>query len=210
MDKLSERLSDVLYETIGALSQVEEDIIKAGLERLSAYEETGLLPEQVVKMGVMFEDSKRYSGRLEGKLRAYEEIGLKPGEISRILDAYGRGQTLRTESAERLGIVREIETGRLRELACADRDGRLVVLPATKVFAVEWDVGPTCDLICPVTIDGRGQCHFCDHGKPVVTERACTQADIPYIGKTVFFTYEEAEAARVSEVGAEEGGKRHE
>ena len=50
MDKLSERLSDVLYETLGALSQVEEDIIKAGLERLSAYEETGLEPGEVETM----------------------------------------------------------------------------------------------------------------------------------------------------------------
>lgn len=32
------------------------------------------------------------------RLAAYEDTGLSPAEISRILDAYGRGQTLRTES----------------------------------------------------------------------------------------------------------------
>ena len=37
---------------------------------------------------------------------------------------------------------------RLRELAEADRDGRLVVLPAKTVFELTWDAGPDCDLIC--------------------------------------------------------------
>ena len=67
--------------------------------------------------------------RLKSRLAAYEDTGLEPGEIERIVDAYGRGHTLRTESAERLEIVREIKTDRLRELAKAEKDGRLEVLP---------------------------------------------------------------------------------
>ena len=63
------------------------------------------------------------------RLAAYEDTGLTPEEIERIVDAYGRGHTLRTESAERLEIVREIKTDRLRELAKAEKDGRLEVLP---------------------------------------------------------------------------------
>ena len=63
------------------------------------------------------------------RLAAYEDTGLEPEEIERIVDAYGRGHTLRTESAERLEIVREIKTDRLRELAKAENDGRLEVLP---------------------------------------------------------------------------------
>ena len=63
------------------------------------------------------------------RLAAYEDTGLEPEEIERIVDAYGRGHTLRTESAERLEIVREIKTDRLRELAKAEKDGRLEVLP---------------------------------------------------------------------------------
>lgn len=39
------------------------------VNRLAAYEDTGLEPEEVVKMGMMLEDSKRYSGRLELKLK---------------------------------------------------------------------------------------------------------------------------------------------
>ena len=67
--------------------------------------------------------------RLKSRLAAYEDTGLEPEEIERIVDAYGRGHTLRTESAERLEIVREIKTDRLRELAKAEKDGRLEVLP---------------------------------------------------------------------------------
>ena len=61
-------------------------------------------------------------------LAAYEDTGLEPEEIERIVDAYGRGYTLRTESAERLEIVREIKADRLRELVQAEQDGRRVVL----------------------------------------------------------------------------------
>ena len=63
------------------------------------------------------------------RLAAYEDTGLEPEEIEHIVDAYGRGHTLRTESAERLEIVREIKTDRLRELAQAEQDGRLLELP---------------------------------------------------------------------------------
>ena len=63
------------------------------------------------------------------RLKEYEDTGLEPEEIKRIVDAYGRGHTLRTESAERLEIVREIKTDRLRELMQAAQDGRLVELP---------------------------------------------------------------------------------
>ena len=55
------------------------------------------------------------------KCQAYEDTGLDPEDILCILDAYGRGMTLRTESAQRLEIVKGIQTDRLRELAEADR-----------------------------------------------------------------------------------------
>lgn len=63
------------------------------------------------------------------RLAAYEDTGLEPEEIDRILDAYGRGMSLRTENAQRLEIVRGIQTDRLRELAQADKEGRCVVMP---------------------------------------------------------------------------------
>lgn len=67
-------------------------------------------------------------GYIWQKLQRYEETGLEPEEIERILDSYGRGMTLRTENAQRLEIIKEISTNRLRELAQAKKKGRLVVL----------------------------------------------------------------------------------
>ena len=81
---------------------------------------------------------------LTDRLAAYEDSGLEPEEIARIVDAYGRGHTLRTESAERLEIVREIKADRLRELVQAEKEGRLVkYLPGDTVydrFGMEWIV----------------------------------------------------------------------
>lgn len=104
------------------------------------------------------------------------------------------------EMRGRLEMIEDILGGdynldRLRELVEADREGRCVVLPATTVFELTWDAGPECDMICPVSIDGEGQCDFCDHGQMFVYERKCTQELAEQIGKNVFLTREEAEAA---------------
>lgn len=56
------------------------------------------------------------------KLQAYEDTGLEPQEINRIVDAYGRGMTLRAEVGQRLEIVREIPTDKLREIAEAYKE----------------------------------------------------------------------------------------
>ena len=69
---------------------------------------------------------------LAARLAAYEETGLEPEEIERILDSYGRGMTLRTENAQRLEIIKEIPINRLRELARAEKEGQLAVLQNVK------------------------------------------------------------------------------
>lgn len=66
---------------------------------------------------------------LAARLAAYEETGLEPEEIERILDSYGRGMTLRTENAQRLEIIKEIPIDRLRELAQAEKTGQLAKFP---------------------------------------------------------------------------------
>lgn len=129
-------------------------------------------------------------------LRQYLDTRLTPEEIERVINAYGRGQTLRTENALRLEAVKDISTDRLRELAEADKDGRLVVLPVKTVFELTWDAGPDCDLTCPVSVDGEGCCSFCDKGELCIYERKCRQEHIEQIGKTVFLTREEARRRR--------------
>ena len=137
--------------------------------------------------------------RLCNRLAAYEDTGLEPEEIERIVDAYGRGHTLRTESAERLEIVREIKTDRLRELAKAEKDERLVVLPCKVGDAVYWlhnDVITECR-VHRVQMNRTGL-FICLKSK---VSHGAFRVDI-CLGKTVFLTREEAEAA-LSEKGGE-------
>lgn len=50
------------------------------------------------------------------KLFRYESIDPEPENIEKILDAYGRGMTLRTETALRLGTIKDIPTLELDKL----------------------------------------------------------------------------------------------
>ena len=47
MERLSEKLRDVLGDTINCLSKVQEEVIEKALGCLAAYEETGLEPENI-------------------------------------------------------------------------------------------------------------------------------------------------------------------
>ena len=116
---------------------------------------------------------------------AYEDTGLTPEEIDMDHEA---AETLRQ-------LCRGYDLGRLVNLAEADKDGRVVVLPAKTVFELTWDAGSDCDLTCPVSVDGEGCCSFCDKGELCIYERKCQQEHIEQIGKTVFLTREEAEKA---------------
>lgn len=107
----------------------------------------------------------------------------------RVGDAeYSGKETERLAAYEDTGLEPE-------ELAQAKKKGRLVVLPAEKIFELTWDAGPNCDLICPVSINGVGQCDFCENGKLYIYERTCRQEHIEHVGKTVFLTREAVEAA---------------
>lgn len=63
------------------------------------------------------------------RLAAYEETGLEPEEIEIMHDRYGHAGTLRASAAERLEMVREIPTDRLRELAEADKNKCVIITP---------------------------------------------------------------------------------
>ena len=127
------------------------------------------------------------------RLAAYEDTGLTPEEIEQVVNAYGRGQTLRTENALRLEAVKDISTDRLRELAEADKDGRVVVLPC-KVgdvvygFYGEKTILPMVAKWIETNTDG-----WCIAVQYVpMAPRFYQFSDF---GKTVFLTREEAEKA---------------
>ena len=129
-----------------------------------------------------------YSGKETVRLASYEETGLEPEAVEHLkLASMGKA----------IAEIKEFEgvpVDRLRELAQAEKEGRLVVLTAEKIFELTWDAGPNCDLICPVSINGVGQCDFCENGKLYIYERTCRQEHIEHVGKTVFLTREAAEA----------------
>lgn len=172
-------------------------------------------------------DEMRTVKRALGRLRSYEDTGLTPDEIERILDAYGRGMTIRTENTERLRLIKDIQTDRLKDIAKAEKDGRLVVLPCKvgdtvyvvgtrriiECFVVTADCGERNDIECPVLFECDHDCEGCpfgEWGQEYSGEWSC-QGECGWgtikgadFGKTVFLTRQEAEAALRREASGNE------
>lgn len=118
------------------------------------------------------------------RLKAYEDTGLTPERCAEFARADVEGRYIVMRDAEQEGVAR------LRELAEADKDGRLVVLPCKvgdtlfRVFAgeiLEHKVGN----MRYIAIQGRWD---------IDTTPFCSYVESS-IGKTIFLTREEAEKA---------------
>ena len=135
------------------------------------------------------------------RLAAYEDIGLTPEEIK----APFTEDTMINLAARALGV----EPSRLRELAEADKDGRVVVLPC-KVGDTVWIVGAVRKLY-----SAKVRTFFCGHTSAVrggdddghIHMIRTTECDIPMqkFGKTVFLSREEAEKALQEMEGKKDG-----
>ena len=144
------------------------------------------------KGSVFYREHEAVKAFLE-ELAAYKETGLEPEDLKK---AFNESAILKL-AAQALNTTPE----HLRDLIRAEQEGRMVILPAKTVWELTWDAGPDCNLVCPVSVDGNGCCDFCEKGKLFVYERACTQALMKELGKTVFLTREEAEEALAQEGG---------
>ena len=116
------------------------------------------------------------------RLAAYEDTGLTPKEVKRmsnILMDVGIDYNCSWEY-----VKNWLLDNRLRELAEADKDGRVVVLPC-KMGDTVYYIRREFD------------------GTDVVGEAEFWWSDIPYIGKTIFITREEAEKALEERKGNE-------
>ena len=102
------------------------------------------------------------------RLAAYEETRLEPEDMKKV---FNEDATLKLA-----GQILGVTPGRLRELAQAEKEGRLVVLP--------------CEIGSPVYSHARKL-----DGADYVRETEFWWSDIPQMGKTVFLTREAAEAA---------------
>ena len=143
------------------------------------------------------------------RLAAYEDTGLMPEEVSALVKDW-------SDRCTTIGECGGID--RLRELAEADKDGRLVVLPC-KVGDTVWAVSGKiikCEIEETYLYDGGGIEYFvtfdcdgadckgcpfnrweqdCSGERYCKCEYGCSSFKDSDIGKTVFFTHEEAEAA---------------
>ena len=129
------------------------------------------------------------------RLKKYEDAGLAPEEIKKHEAAYNECLT-RTYGPFKQKISQWLQ---------AEQTGRLVVLPSKTVWELTMDAGPDCDLKCPVdAYDEALGCDLCSKAKPFAYERPCTQERLKGLGKTVYLTREEAEAALAQE-GASDG-----
>lgn len=133
--------------------------------------------------------------RLKDRHAAYEDTGLTPAEVL----------SMSGEWCAMMSVLNSIEEGydRLRELAEADKDGRLVVLPC-KVGGKLWVTGRDnvpreMELEAPdirtVCTDEDNLCMSTCNRKPDGFCAYRLRNDGTDIGKTVFLTREEAEKA---------------
>lgn len=131
------------------------------------------------------------------RLAAYEDTGLTPERCAEFARADAEGRYIVMRDAEQEGVAR------LRELAEADRAGRLVVLPC-KVGDTLWVTGrdnvpQEMELEAPdiraVCTDEDNLCMSTCNRKPDGFCAYRLRNDGADIGKTVFLTREEAEKA---------------
>lgn len=106
-------------------------------------------------------------------LRQYLDTGLTPERCAEFARADAEGRYIVMRDAEQEGVAR------LRELAEADRDGRLVVLPC--------EVGTATYYIhYPIAV-------YPDKSEPEIKRGIFTLCDLDRVGHSVFLTREEAE-----------------
>ena len=121
--------------------------------------------------------------KLIERLAAYEDTGMTPEEIK----APFTEDAMINLAAQALGV----EPSRLRELAVADKDGRVVVLPCkegTTVYCISLPIAT-----------------YPDKSKPEVVPIAFTRNDLLKFGTRVFLTREEAEKALAEMEGKKDG-----
>ena len=151
--------------------------------------------------GSFCEDGACSQRKVWERLKAYEDTGLTPGEV---LSMSGEWRAMMT-------VLNSIGGGytRLRELAEADKDGRVVVLPCKDwldvVFGDQvlfWGIDQNYveNPIMEISVDDAERIMWYDGYKTVCLKGTDENGDAwefypEEIGKTVFLTREEAEKA---------------
>lgn len=135
-----------------------------------------------------------YSGDWVERLSAYEDTGLEPEDMKK---AFNEDATLKL-AGQALGMSPD----RLRELAQAEKEGRLVVLPCDvgdKLYDVTLGEVREKIVISLSMLLSKSVNHLVIHAENF--RNAVTSYELQDIGKTVFLTREAAEAALEAQRG---------
>ncbi len=111
---------------------------------------------------------------LYGRLKAYEDTGWTPEMLHKLGENAGHLWDF-AQAAENMTV------GRLKEIAEADKEGHVLILPC-RVGDTVWRIKRTFE-------------EYPDKSKPYIEPDAFLLQDVFNIGKTVFLTREEAEKA---------------
>lgn len=105
------------------------------------------------------------------RLAAYEDTHMMPSDVT----------SMRMDMAIIAALFNGVDVDRMKELAEADKDGRLVVLPCkvgTATYYIHY----------PIAV-------YPDKSEPEIKRGIFTLCDLDRVGHSVFLTREEAEAA---------------
>lgn len=123
---------------------------------------TGQIPCEVEPAGVR---------EMMDRLAAYEDTHMMPSDVT----------SMRMDMAIIAALFNGVDVDRMKELAEADKDGRLVVLPC--------EVGTATYYIhYPIAV-------YPDKSEPEIKRGIFTLCDLDRVGHSVFLTREEAEKA---------------
>ena len=123
--------------------------------------------------------------RLVERLAAYEDTGMTPKRCAEFAQADAEGRYIAMRDAEQEGVAR------LRELAEADKDGRVVVLPCNPGDVLWAFCSHPVEQVYSFTVTDISTLN----GRTVLNTSRCGVIDARDVGKTVFLTSEEAEKA---------------
>ena len=119
------------------------------------------------------------------RLAAYEDTGLTPERCAEFAQADAEGRYIVMRDAEQEGVAR------LRELAKADKDCRVVVLPCKPGDGLWTFCSHPVEQVYSFTVTDISTLN----GRTVLNTSRCGVIDARDVGKTVFLTREEAEKA---------------
>lgn len=121
--------------------------------------------------GSFCEDGSCSARKVWERLKAYEDTHMMPSDVT----------SMRMDMAIIVALFNGVDVDRMKELAEADKEGRLVVLPCkvgTATYYIHY----------PIAV-------YPDESEPEIKRGIFTLCDLDRVGHSVFLTREEAEKA---------------